>query len=246
MKPILGNFIPVKVPRPEAGRVSERLLWTFSMRFWRQAEDFGLGGLAGSWFVSLCDRLTALCQIGLDEFFRDTETRQAFRFHAIDWQATNVPVQRADFDWLPKPYLENEDDFPFYQFHVSKGLGRIVGFFDERQTFNVLLFDPNHNIQPSKYTDYKIRPTSIGSCQFSAVVDVAHSVAAKCAVPECEIKNTIRSVIYEETLVQTGGIVICRLSDEQHDRFRNLRQDGKTGDISDILEMGLLIFEETA
>lgn len=240
MKPVLG-ILPVPVDRPKAGRVPEKKLWSFSLRFWRQAELFGVGDQTGSWFISLCERLADLCKLNLDEFFKDQELRQNFRFHEINWDGTNVPVKRADFDWVKRDYLDNEDEFPFYQFHVSKALGRVVGFFDETQVFNLLIFDPNHNIQPSKYNDYKIRPTRIGCCHYSTVSSLAVSIVdgCKCGM-KLDLAEQLDRIVYE----QTGGLTVFRMDEAHHNRFSALRKSGEASIVSEIFELGLIVYEE--
>ncbi|OCP17782.1 hypothetical protein BC361_10255 [Ensifer sp. LC54] len=216
------------------------------MRFWRQIDLFGLGSLDAGWFVSLCQRMSALCERNLDEFMRDNDARESFRFHAIDWQGKNVPVRRQEFDWVPKNYLENEVDFPFYQFHVSRALGRVVGFFDENQVFNILVFDPNHNIQPSRHNDYKIRPTRFGHCQYSSLISIAEEYTGSCTNPGCSVKDGLKKKLEEEVFDQTRGIILCKISDDHHDRFRSLRSKGHASDISEIFELGLVVYEDCA
>lgn len=241
MKPVLGP-IPERVDRPKAGRVPEKRLWSFSMRFWRQADLFGVGQQSGSWFISLCDRLAALCALSLDTFLRDEDLRQNFRFHEIDWDGKNVPVKRADFDWIEKDYLDNEEEYPFYQFHISRALGRIVGFFDEAQVFNVLIFDPNHNIQPSKYNNYKIRPTRIGNCHYSSLTSLAASIVNGC---QCGMKYDLAEKLDSKMLEQTGGVMICRMDEGHHERLSALRRSGHAKDITEIFEFGLQVYEDT-
>lgn len=244
LKPVLGGFKPEAAKRPDAGQVPQKQLWTFSMRFWRQAEYFGVGDQQASWFISLCERLAALCSIGLDEFFKDNQARDNFRFHEIDWDAKNVPVRRSDFDWVPPTYLENEDDYPFHQFHVSKALGRVVGFFDEKRVFNVVIFDPHHNIQPSKKTAYQIRPTRIGACEITTIAARAHSFASQCQVPECFVKLGIRDELEQAIATFSGSVFICRVDDGQHQRYIALRERGLASDLTEILEYGLVAYEE--
>jgi hypothetical protein len=73
----------------------------------------------------------------------------------------NIPIPKEQIDWLGD-YAS--DEYEFVQFHVSKALGRVVGFFDEEQTFQIVLFDPFHNIQPAGDFDYRVRATAIGDC----------------------------------------------------------------------------------
>lgn len=85
--------------------------------------------------------------------------KNRWRYHEIDWNGPNVPITRADCNWIDPDYLDNPEEYPFVQFQVSMALGRVVGFWDENDVFNVVLLDPMHNIQPSSYSYYKVRPT---------------------------------------------------------------------------------------
>lgn len=79
--------------------------------------------------------------------------RDGMRFHEISWGESNF--SRQDFKWIGEPYLGNEKEYPLLQFQVTTGLGRVVGFFDEANTFCVVCFDPNHNVQRSKKSQGK-------------------------------------------------------------------------------------------
>ncbi|EKJ94377.1 hypothetical protein C241_19462 [Bradyrhizobium lupini HPC(L)] len=241
MKPVLGP-IPQQADRPKAGQVPEKKLWSFSLRYWQQADMFGVGHKDNGWFISLCERLAALSRLGLDEFIKDQSLRDNFRYHEINWAGKNVPVARKDFDWIASDYLDNPDEFPFYQFHVSKALGRVVGFFDETQVFNVVILDPNHNIQPSDYNNYKIRPTKVGNCNYSALTSLAASIVEKC---ECGMKHELIAELDSKMLEQTGGVVICRIDEAHHERFVSIRSSGHATNISEIFELGLAVYEET-
>ncbi|WGJ09650.1 hypothetical protein [Brucella intermedia] len=242
MKPRLDpSIIPAKSERPQLGRsVPAKQQWTFSLKYWREIDNFGLGDQRGSWFVSLCGRLADLCGMEVEEFIKDTSARDNFRFHEIDWEAKNIPLRRQDFDWIPKEYLNNNEEYPFFQFHVSKAMGRVVGFFDERNTFNVLLFDPNHNIQPSKYSSYKIRPTSVGQCNYSILYTAASRLSHQCSNQECSLPEKFETSVSACLNDLSGGIVICRLTDEYHEKLRELRENGKISSIDEIIELGLI------
>lgn len=215
------------------------------MRYWRQIKHFGVGEQQSNWFVSLLQRLATLCECKLEEFLSDSVAKDALRFHEIDWGGKNVPVKREDFDWLPQGYRDNPDEYPFYQFHISKALGRVIGFFDENQVFNVVALDPMHNMQPSQYNDYKVRPTKIGECQFTALVAVAQETVGACGHHGCTRKLELAARLESEVQSMSGGMVVCRLTDDHHERFRSLRGQGHAEDISEIFELGLTVYEET-
>jgi hypothetical protein len=85
----------------------------------------------------------------------------SLRCHPIDWSAKNIPIAKDEIDWIGD---YSSDEIEFVQFSISTGRGRIVGFFDDEQIFNVVLLDPMHNIQPSKKRNYQVRATYIAQC----------------------------------------------------------------------------------
>lgn len=134
------------------------------MRFWQQPPYFGISDCDSGWFVSLLDRLCDMSSMELEEFLADRVAKSGVRFHAINWSAKNIPISKSDINWLGE---YGTDEYEFVQFHISKALGRVVGFFDEENTFQIVLLDPLHNIQPSKDYAYRIRATQVASCELS-------------------------------------------------------------------------------
>lgn len=245
MKPVLGSTYPPKAGRPEIGRPPRREKWVFSFRFWRQIENFQIGELKTTWYISLLQRLADVSAIDRDELFRDVGLQDGLRFHEINWKSKNVPISREDIDWLDRDYLENEAEFPFYQFHVSKALGRIVGFFDEKQIFNIVLLDPNHNIQPSNFNDYKIRPTIAGSCQFSQVLTVVKSRIGTCENENCTVTHGIAEAVEVETGKLTGGVMIINMTDETSDRLGRIVSSGIANNIEELVEYAISELESS-
>lgn len=89
-----------------------------------------------------------MCGICLEEM-NDPGLASDMRCHDVKWgDASNFT--RGYFSWIPSPYFEAEEEYPLVQFMVSTGLGRVVGFFDEQDVFQIVAFDPQHNIQKSK------------------------------------------------------------------------------------------------
>lgn len=144
---------------------------TFSFRYWGQCRYFGLEGAPANWLIELLNRLGDLAQYEIDAFDRDPVLRDSYRYHAVNWDQPGIPIARSDLTWVPDVYRDNTDDYPFYQFHVSKGAGRFAGFWDEHEVFNVVLLDPHHNLQPIKKLRYettdcrslKIREEALGA-----------------------------------------------------------------------------------
>ncbi|MEO1068273.1 MAG: hypothetical protein AAFW95_04035, partial [Cyanobacteria bacterium J06638_6] len=72
----------------------------------------------------------------------------------------NIPISKDDIDWIPS-YIMGSEEFPFYQFQISTALGRVIGYFDYEYVFHIVLLDPKHNAQPSRYDNYQIQATQL-------------------------------------------------------------------------------------
>ena len=66
-KPIVGNVIPANRP-VILDKEKDQRNWSFSFRYYSQAEYFGLGETSTKWFVSLLERLRDLCKENIDSF----------------------------------------------------------------------------------------------------------------------------------------------------------------------------------
>jgi len=232
----------------EEGGVPRERLWNFSFRFWRQVENFGFDGaeLDTNWFVSLLDQLRNLSSETVDELRRGRDSRKVdvLRYHEINWQQPHIPLQRRDFDWLPKDLLENEVEFPFYQFQISTGNGRVVGFWDESDVFHILLLDPRHNLQPSKNFNYRVDPCSPMRNQFETNQQVLHSFLEEtrlgCSLhPDCLARDRLRQLME----IPHGSAVIC-LGHEHWQDASNLIQAGTISCIDDLFMFALWMAEE--
>lgn len=94
------------------------------------------------------------------------EGAAAIRFHPIDWEAKNIPIKRADIDWLGD---HSGQEFELMQFHISKSKGRVVGFFDQESVFYIVLLDPLHNLQPAGDYKYRVRASHIADCEITRI-----------------------------------------------------------------------------
>ena len=216
--------------------------WTFSFRFWRQLDYFGVGNSEAKWFVSLLEKLKDLSGREKDRFLRDPKLKEDWRYHTINWGQRNIPIQRADLDWIDENYRDNSDEFPLVQFQVSQALGRIVGFWDEKDIFNIVLLDPLHNIQPSKDYDYKLDPTNPLRCQYSSLLYKIHQIqhGAECENPRCTYKAKLETI---ETTNPYQNVLIHYIDDEDLGRAANLKDEGWVESSRDIFEYGLNYLE---
>lgn len=139
--------VPARPGQPRT-RAPEPPLWRFGFRHFRQVKYYGFEVTRPSYLGSLFERLSVLSNHTVDEIL-NTAMADNFRMHPVRWgDASNFT--RAYFNWVPAEILDNEDDYPFLQFSVSTSLGRVVGFLDADQVFQVIVLDPQHNIQKSK------------------------------------------------------------------------------------------------
>lgn len=221
---------PIPLTAPSVG-------WSFSFKFFNQPQYFGLGNVRESWFVSLLNRLRDVSRIDPEVLNNSNSRENGIRYHKIDWDARGIPVTRQDFNWVDKPILDNDDEFPFYQFHISKALGRIIGFWNETsQVFYILVLDPMHNLQPSKRHNYSIRRTNTLDCQYSSLLRDIESLktkAQKC--DECEFSSFLRRL---PTPAIEINAIICFLDDSYLDELLSRLDSNST--LSQILELGLL------
>lgn len=142
---------------------------SFSFRYAAQQEFFGIAGEDASWFASLQDRLKDLSS-KTGSIVDNKEMRDTYRLHPIDWKAKNCPISIDDLKSVPDVIKHNDTEDFFWQFQLSKGTGRVVGFFNEEHSvFYIVLLDPKHNIQPSKDYGYVVDPTKVAVTEYERV-----------------------------------------------------------------------------
>lgn len=171
-----------------------------SFNHFAQQEYFGLEGQSTHWFVSLLERLKDITAKDTSLLENPME-RDTYRLHLIDWKARNCPMKRGDMVWLPQEIRDNEDDFPLWQFQISTGTGRVIGYFDEN-VFHVVLLDPKHNMQPSKDYGYKVDKTTIAQSQYECLckqVALSEKERASCKQAEtCPVKDLQKRLLPDD------------------------------------------------
>lgn len=161
--------------------------WAFGFKFFKEMKNFGLDSdqITRTWLLSLMYRLKDLSALSLAAVIESHGENDTLRRHNIDWNAKSIPIQRDDIDWLEE-YFDNPEEYPLFQLSVSKALGRIVGFLDEDNVFQVVLLDPLHNAQPSNYNGYKVRLSHPLGCEITSIRHKASSVSVKSKENGCE------------------------------------------------------------
>lgn len=237
-KPVLNKIKDTKTPI--LGNVKDQLTWSFSFKYFKQIEYFGLGESDTKWFVSVLNRLRDLGKENIDNFLKDHRLKETNRYHKINWDAKNIPLQRDQIDWIEKDIIENEEDYPFMQFQVSTGLGRVIGFWKENYSlFYIVLLDPRHNMQPSKNFNYKVDNTTILPCEFSSLLtDIDDLRKHLCNEKDC---NCRKKLINIPTNVNRGNFVYFQLDDEYYSEFEKL---SRTKSVREIIEAGLIYLSE--
>lgn len=181
---------------------------SFSFLYFRQIDLFGAGNCSQGWHIGLLERLSAFGGMNLDELLNEKGSK-SLRCHPIDWNAKNVPITRNELNWLPADILDNDAEFPMIQLSISTGTGRIVGFFNrDSSVFHIVLLDPNHNIQPSRYDNYQLQPTTIGLSQYDELLnklDNIKKIVKDCQHGECKLHSRIEEIeSLHDNIIYTG------------------------------------------
>lgn len=210
----------------------------FSFSYFRQIPNFEIGGCSQTWYIGVMERLQTLGSMTPQEVLEENRGSSALRCHPIDWNAKNIPIQRKELDWLPKAILDNEDEFPMMQFSISSSTGRIVGYFDrDSSVFHIVLFDPNHNIQPSKKTNYQIQPTTKGVSQYDDLLNKLEKIkkiVRDCPDKSCKLHASIKTI--EEL---HDNIVYIGLDEDFYSTYQVILQEHS---LQEILEEGIFTF----
>jgi hypothetical protein len=202
-----------------------------------QTELFPLSTRPG-WFASVLNRLRELGAIPIEEFKarRATQTQASLRYHDIDWTAKNIPMQRSEMKWIHPDYLDNEEEFPLMQFHISKAVGRVVGFWDEYDVFNVVALDSLHNLQPSKRVGYAVREGTPVRCEYTSLLhDLEVAKGQPCNTADCSLKIAVERLPGED---HKHEVLILRLDSGTTEMVEKLEDQGCS--ITDIFESGIL------
>lgn len=227
-------------PQPSADLGIRR--WSVGFRFFREIKSFGLDSsdIDRRWLLSVLYRLQELSS------FRVTELRDGhglhcgtLRLHAINWNGRNVPLSPDDLDWID-PLYRGSEDFPIIQIAVSKAVGRLVGFHDEEGIFQIVLLDPLHNAQPSKFNDYKVRLSKPLGCEITALRHEVGQVMARSRERGCGCDADLAAALEWRRDQRGHAIVIPVVDGTEIDDADQLIAEGRVGSYRDIFAAGLV------
>jgi hypothetical protein len=120
---------------------------------------------------------------------------------------------------------------------VSQSLGRIVGFWDENDVFNVVLLDPLHNIWPTMATGYKVNRCSPLGCELTAIIDqIKEAQTFVCTGSACPRSLHIEGIPYTRP---PDNAVILRIDDQLSNDAHDLISQGAAKSFEDLLETGI-------
>jgi hypothetical protein len=226
------------------GKIPPEKCFTFSLQYWREIENFGVGAVPAKWTISLLHRLCELSKERVSRLLEepDPDFKEGLRYHPIDWDARAIPLTRDQLNWLPPFVRDNPNEFPIVQFHISKTFGRVHGFWDHQWCFNIVLLDPLHNLQPSGDVGYRVRSTRTSTCEVSSLRTALDSACAKpCSDLNCRLSKAVRELAVDGSLPQYT--VVARIAPDVAEKLHQLRQRGSVS-VSEALEYGITFFDE--
>lgn len=234
-KPVTTKINPSK-RAVLSSKNKEKKTWNFSFKYFKQIENFGLGDTNSKWFVSLLEKLRDLCNDDFENFEKDHKLKNDNRYHEIDWNNKNIPIQRHELIWINKEIIENSEDYKFYQFQISKSLGRVIGFWKEDySTYYIVFLDTKHNMQPSKYNNYKITDTTILNSEYTLLFNDLEMIKhIECLNNDCKVKNKLDLI---PTKHNNNKIICFQLEDDFYQLFTEVV---KNKSIKEIIENGIL------
>ncbi len=238
MRPVLTRR-PAPANQPVVGQVKPVRRFAFSFRYFRQAEYFGLGNKGAGWFSAVLEKLSEISKFDYETLSTNIRAKQTWRFHMINFSADGVITPRSSFDWVATPYLSNPEEYPFFQFQITKAHGRVVGFWDETGVFNIVVLDPMHNMQPSDYSDYKVRETVLARTDYAAAIIAIEQTISDCG-NDCQcrllysnIQRTLSHGLSQETM-------LVSMSEDSFSRCAKCVEDGLAQRVEEILIEGLI------
>lgn len=189
--------------------------WAFGFRYFKEKKFFGLDSteVHKTWLLSVMYRLGELSALSLASVLENPDDNASLRMHNIDWNAKNIPFAREDVDWLDE-YFANPSEYPLFQISVSKALGRLVGFLDEDNVYQVVLLDPLHNAQPSKYNDYTVRLSQPLGCEITSIRHKASSLSEKSKEKGCDCWEGIDAA-FEWNRSTPGMALVMPMKDDK-------------------------------
>lgn len=238
-KPVLDYTPSVDAPKPISLVAGAPKKWCFSFRYWRQRQYLGLDHSDVQWLTSLLERLQLLSNEEVERFLRTPAMKDALRYHNINWNQRNIPVSLKDLNWIPAYYRDNPE-CPLVQFQISRTLGRVIGFWDERWIFNVVFLDPLHNMQPTKDTGYRLDDCGPLGCDYTRLLHAVQATLESCCKKKgCNCSEGLASIQTRKDFLEALSVVMLKLPDSDMKDVEFLQQSVGPIALYDIFRCGL-------
>jgi hypothetical protein len=229
------------IPKPKKPPVRNK--WRFSFAYWKQVDYFGLDckitKTSGNWFVSLLERLKELSSKTVEEVM---VSGKVWRYHPINWDQKNIPIQKEELTWLPKEVIDAEEQIELYQIQISQALGRIVGFHDDEDIFQIVLLDPEHNIQPSKDYDFEVNPTKELLTPYQRLKDkifyLKKEKENQCSADNCSIELNLNFLL-DESPMQGRALYLDDMLLNEIEQIFNESEKGQYDNLNKLYEIVL-------
>jgi hypothetical protein len=220
----------------------ENQRWSFSFRFFQEIKNFGLDStqIDKGWMLSVIYRLQELSKLTVADVTENRSVMEGtLRMHHINWSQKSIPIEKKDLTWIDQDYLDNAEEYPIMQISVSRAEGRLIGFFDEDNSFQIVLLDPLHNAQPSNYNGYKVRLCKPLGCEVTAIRYAANKVIEKIAGRDCSCANDLRGALEWSKKTPGTSIVIPFIDDKLVKDADEVIQMELAADYTGILQAGI-------
>lgn len=214
--------------------------WAFGFKYFREIKYFGLASdqVEKNWLLSLIYRLQSLSGISLASILESHDDNDTLRRHNINWGHKNIPFKREDIDWLDE-YFENPEEFPLFQLSVSKAAGRFIGFLDEDNVFQVVLLDPLHNAQPSKYNEYVVRLSQPLGCEVTSIRHKAEAIIRRSKEDGCDCWRSVDDAFSWKKSSAGVAVVISMNNSKLLNDADYLVEQGIASTYADVFEKGI-------
>lgn len=231
---------PVKAAKES---LPENRRWSFGFRFFREIKHFGFDSseVDKRWSVSLLQRFKELSDHLVRGLMSDRDVRGGtLRMHDLNWDARSIPIQLSDLDWIDPFYLERYPEFSLFQIAVSKAEGRIIGFLDEQWIFQIVILDPLHDAQPSKYNDYKVRLSKPLGCEVTALRHEVSQVMLRSRERGCGCEIDLADALRWRRDQRGCAIVMPVVDGTEIEDAEQLIAEGRVSGYRDIFAAGLV------
>lgn len=223
-------------------KLRENQRWSFSFRFFQEIKNFGLDSsqIDKGWMLSVIYRLQELSNLSVADVTENRAVMEGtLRIHDINWDQRSIPIKREDLSWIDSSYLGNPEEYPIMQISVSKAEGRLIGFFDEDSSFQIILLDPLHNAQPSKFNGYKVRLCKPLGCEVTAIRYATNKIVEKIANRDCSCAQDLQGALKWSKKTPGMAIVIPSGDDQLVKDADEVIQMKLSVDYAGILQAGI-------